>query len=75
MTQQQTEEWPVNKVRATFIKYFEDNGHLFVPSSSTIPHDDPTLLFANAGMNQVKELIIFKCVSKVRSTKTRLLSL
>ena len=50
---QQSEEWPVNKVRATFIKYFEDNGHVFVPSSSTVPHDDPTLLFANAGMNQV----------------------
>lgn len=54
MAQQQTEEWPVNKVRSTFIKYFEDNGHVFVPSSSTVPHDDPTLLFANAGMNQVK---------------------
>lgn len=53
MAQQQTEEWPANKVRSTFIKYFEDNGHVFVPSSSTVPHDDPTLLFANAGMNQV----------------------
>jgi alanyl-tRNA synthetase len=54
-------EWPVNKVRSTFIQYFEENGHVFVPSSSTVPHDDPTLLFANAGMNQVKKqnLIIF----------------
>jgi len=49
-------EWPANKVRSTFVKYFEDNGHVFVPSSSTIPHDDPTLLFANAGMNQVSYL-------------------
>jgi hypothetical protein len=49
-------EWPANKVRSTFNKYFEDNGHVFVPSSSTIPHDDPTLLFANAGMNQVKKV-------------------
>ncbi|GAA5813894.1 hypothetical protein MFLAVUS_007382 [Mucor flavus] len=58
MAQQQTEEWPVNKVRSTFIKYFEDNGHVFVPSSSTIPHDDPTLLFANAGMNQFKPMFL-----------------
>lgn len=57
MAQQQTEDWPVNKVRSTFIKYFEDNGHVFVPSSSTVPHDDPTLLFANAGMNQVSYYI------------------
>ncbi|CEP13586.1 hypothetical protein [Parasitella parasitica] len=51
-------EWPANKVRSTFIKYFEDNGHVFVPSSSTIPHDDPTLLFANAGMNQYKPIFL-----------------
>lgn len=52
-------DWPANKVRSTFIKYFEENGHTFVPSSSTIPHDDPTLLFANAGMNQVKHFDVF----------------
>ncbi|KAI8390200.1 alanyl-tRNA synthetase [Blakeslea trispora] len=51
-------DWPVNKVRSTFIQYFEDNQHTFVPSSSTIPHDDPTLLFANAGMNQYKPLFL-----------------
>ncbi|KAI8974134.1 alanyl-tRNA synthetase [Pilobolus umbonatus] len=51
-------EWPANKVRATFIKYFETNGHVFVPSSSTIPHDDPTLLFTNAGMNQFKPMFL-----------------
>ncbi|KAI8647202.1 alanyl-tRNA synthetase [Parasitella parasitica] len=51
-------EWPANKVRSTFIKYFEENGHVFVPSSSTIPHDDPTLLFANAGMNQYKPIFL-----------------
>lgn len=56
MVQENQVEWPANKVRATFIKYFEDNGHVFVPSSSTVPHDDPTLLFANAGMNQVKSI-------------------
>ena len=38
-----------------FVKKYE---HLYVHSSSTIPHDDPTLLFANAGMNQVKFIIV-----------------
>lgn len=37
-----------------FVDFFvEEHEHTFVPSSSTIPHEDPTLLFANAGMNQV----------------------
>ena len=41
-------------LRKMFVDFFVDkNEHTFVPSSSTIPHDDPTLLFANAGMNQV----------------------
>lgn len=65
MAQQQTEDWPVNRVRSTFIKYFEDNGHVFVPSSPTVPHDDPTLLFANAGMNQVSHSIFSACSKQV----------
>lgn len=48
-----TGPWPANKVRKTFIEFFEGKGHTFWPSSSTIPYEDPTLLFANAGMNQV----------------------
>ncbi|KAI8051536.1 tRNA synthetases class II (A)-domain-containing protein [Syncephalis plumigaleata] len=51
--------WTAAKVRKTFIEYFQDkHAHTFVPSSSTIPHDDPTLLFANAGMNQYKPIFL-----------------
>jgi alanyl-tRNA synthetase len=41
-------------IRKKYIEFFEKHEHLYVHSSSTIPLDDPTLLFANAGMNQVR---------------------
>lgn len=57
-TSSQFGDWPANKVRETFTGYFKERGHTFVPSSSTIPYDDPTLLFANAGMNQYKPIFL-----------------
>lgn len=47
-----TSHWSASKVRQEFFNYFKSKGHAYVPSSPTIPYEDPTLLFANAGMNQ-----------------------
>src|SRR5262245_28312512 len=48
------------EIRASFLKYFEKNGHRIVPSSPLVPHEDPTLLFTNAGMNQFKDVLLGK---------------
>ncbi len=48
----------VNDIRATFLDYFGKNGHEIVASSPLVPQNDPTLMFANSGMVQFKNLFI-----------------
>ena len=45
-------------IRKKFLEFFESKGHQIVASSSLVPHDDPTLLFTNAGMNQFKDVFL-----------------
>ncbi|MCD6045369.1 MAG: alaS [Gammaproteobacteria bacterium] len=47
-----------NELRQKFLEYFQENGHTLVASSSLIPHNDPTLLFVNAGMVQFKDAFL-----------------
>ncbi|MFQ2445065.1 alanine--tRNA ligase [Aeromonas caviae] len=47
-----------SEIRAAFLEYFRTQGHQVVSSSSLVPHNDPTLLFTNAGMNQFKDVFL-----------------
>ena len=46
----------LNQIRETFLKYFEKNDHRIVESSNLVPNNDPTLMFANSGMVQFKNV-------------------
>ena len=46
----------LNEIRNTFLKYFEKNDHTIVESSNLVPNNDPTLMFANSGMVQFKNV-------------------
>ena len=48
----------VNDIRSAFLRYFEGNGHTIVPSSPLVPRNDPTLMFANSGMVQFKNVFV-----------------
>ena len=60
----------VNDIRAEFIKYFVENGHTHVKSSSLVPDNDPTLMFTNAGMVQFKDTFTGKKVLPFKRATT-----
>mgnify|MGYP000239414315 CR=1 FL=1 len=49
-----------DQIRQTYLDFFKAHGHTVVRSSSLVPHNDPTLLFTNAGMNQFKDIYLGK---------------
>lgn len=51
-----------SQVRKHFLEYFKNKKHAVITSSPVVPHEDPTLLFTNAGMNQFKEVFLGKSV-------------
>jgi len=54
------------RIRREFLNFFIDRQHVLVPSSPVVPHDDPTLLFTNAGMNQFKDYFLDRAVPPAR---------
>src|ERR1022692_3820832 len=61
-----------SEIRQKFLDYFASKGHAVVASSSLVPHEDPTLLFTNAGMNQFKDVFLgFDKRSYTRATSSQ----
>lgn len=58
------------EIRRKFLQYFRERNHSIIPSSPVIPHDDPTLLFINAGMNQFKDVFLGKSVRDYKRAVT-----
>ena len=52
------------EIRESFKQFFEQKGHLIVPSAPMVVKDDPTLMFTNAGMNQFKDIILGNAPAK-----------
>ncbi len=52
--QKMAKQMKSDEIRKTFLGFFEEKGHLVIPSSSLVPYGDPTLLFTTAGMVQIK---------------------
>lgn len=59
-----------HEIRRRFLDYFAADKHQIVASSSVVPHDDPTLLFTNAGMNQFKDVFLGKAFRDYKRAAT-----
>ena len=57
-------------IRRNFLNFFKQNNHSIIASSSVVPHDDPTLLFINAGMNQFKDVFLGKSEREYKRAAT-----
>ncbi len=51
-------EWTAQAIRQAFLDFFRERDHRIIPSAPLVPHNDPTLLFVNAGMNPFKEIFL-----------------
>lgn len=61
---------PAGQVRAAFLRFFEEkHGHRCLPSAPVRPRGDPTLLFVNSGMNQVRALPSFPPAARIPSPR------
>lgn len=58
------------QIRRQFLQYFKDRQHAVIASSPVVPHDDPTLLFTNAGMNQFKDVFLGNTIRDYKRATT-----